>query len=131
MNYGNAKKRTVRAGLICAAVSVFVLIGVISDSNLGANNTTDQKRVEIRLGEASRIFASRTAGMTNVDKQPAGLDFHTIRWPMASLGSVAVKQGTLSLHIDNVISVTGTKNDEYPEEGLSKISINAAITRSE
>ncbi|MDB5935614.1 MAG: hypothetical protein JWQ01_2958 [Massilia sp.] len=47
------------------------------------------------------------------------------------MGAVIIKQGTARLLIENVISVTGTEDVDYPDEGLYEINVNSAITNSE
>jgi hypothetical protein len=87
--------------------------------------------IELQVGENGASFARRIAALASIDRQPAGLNFYTIRWPVQSMGAVIIKQGTLRLPIENVISVTGIEDMDYPDEGLADVKINSAISNSE
>lgn len=47
------------------------------------------------------------------------------------MGKVALKKGTLSFLIDNVLSVTSTEDTDFPNEGILEIRINSTITNAD
>jgi hypothetical protein len=108
--------------------TLLALITIVIFTNLGAAKMTRQKQLEIWIGESGKSFASRVADSIDLNREPAGLDFYTIRWPSADLGSVTVKQGQTRLQFDNVLRITAVENDDYPGEGLSTIDISMTIT---
>ena len=85
--------------------------------------------IELYIGESGKSFSARNA--TNVDRQPAGLNFYELHWPFKSMGSVIIKQGVTRLPVDYVLSVTGTEDMDLHNEGLSDIKINSAISKEE
>lgn len=87
--------------------------------------------IELHVGEKGESFARRNPTIAKVDRQPAGLNFYELRWPTNAMGAIHLNQGPLSFPIENVISVTGTEDMDFQEEGLSQININSAITNSE
>lgn len=113
------------AGVLIAAAAF------VTYTTSKAQNMSSEKNVDLLVGESGAAFAHRVPSLTHIDRQPAGLDFYTIRWPISSLGTAVIKHGALSTAIDNVISVTSVENSDYPEEGLSDIAINSTITSSE
>lgn len=118
---------------IVAAVALcgFTLLMLVGDRHIGINPMSNATRVELSVGEKGESFSRRNVTMAKVDRQPAGLNFYELRWPTTSMGSVLLKHGALSLPIDNVISITGTEDMDFQEEGLSQIKINSAITKSD
>lgn len=90
-----------------------------------------QPAIEIQVGEMGTSFASKNATRLKIDQQPAGLNFYKIRFSNASRGSARLNSGAGKFLIENVISVTGTEDLDFKEEGLSEFSINAAITESD
>jgi hypothetical protein len=87
--------------------------------------------IELSVGEKGDAFARRTSTITNVDRQPAGLNFYELQWSTQAMGAVIVEQGKLRFGIANVISVTSTEDMAFREEGIAEIKINSAITNSQ
>jgi hypothetical protein len=92
---------------------------------------SNETAIELHVGEKGESFTGRNPTMATVDRQPAGLNFYELQWSTQAMGTVIVKQGFLRLAIENVISVTGTEDMDFQDEGISEIKINSAITKSE
>ena len=90
-----------------------------------------QTAVEIQVGEMGSSFASRNADRLKIDRQPAGLNFYEIRFPGQTKGSATVNSGTRKFVIENILSITGTEDLDFKDEGLSEFSINCAISATE
>ena len=89
--------------------------------------------VKIKVGESGTQFLQRNQldSRGNVDRQPAGINFHEHDWPTGFPGTVSVEHGPHSFEIQHALSVLGMEDVEKPEEGLSKFSINAGITAAD
>ena len=62
---------------------------------------------------------------SNIDQQPAGLNFYEKDWPSDSRGIVFFDHGQHSFQVVNALSVMGVENLDYPDKGLYEFSINA------
>lgn len=90
-----------------------------------SSNTT------IQIGEQGDIFAKRYPSQIRIDRQPAGLTFYDVDWKTSAPGTVSFEHGKHALLIEYVLSVSGTQDANYPEEGMSEIDIISGITASD
>ena len=88
--------------------------------------------MRIKIGESGQQFLQRNHldSHSNVDRQPAGLNFHKYRWGTAHPGTVYVENGIHSFKIKYATSITGTEDAEKLEEGISDFSIRALISQN-
>jgi len=86
--------------------------------------------MRINVGESSTQFLQRNHldSRGNVDRQPAGLNFHEHDWSTDYPGTVIVENGTHSFEIKHALGVVGTENAEKREKGLYKFSVTALIS---
>ena len=86
--------------------------------------------IKIKVGESGQKFLQRNNldSRGNVNRQPAGLNFHEHSWSTDFPGTVSVEHGPHSFEIKHALSIFGTEDAEKPEEGLSDFSINALIS---
>jgi len=86
--------------------------------------------MRIKVGEPGVQFLQRNHldSRGNVDRQPAGLNFHKHRWGTTNPGTVYVEHGAHSFEIPYAVSITGTEDVEKLEEGISDFSVNALIS---
>lgn len=92
---------------------------------------SDNTAVEIRINESGNSFLQRNRGRLHLDRQPAGLNFYEIRYPEDKRGDAIIDFGAGRLPVARVISITGTEDMSFPDEGLSEFSINAEIVDTE
>lgn len=114
-----------------------VLAGLLFIAGANVFNTSESKPmpttspVEVRVGEHGESFARRNPTIGHVDRQPAGLNFYKIHWPVTAMGAVIIRHGKLEVPVAHVLRVTGTEDMDYLSEGLSDIKINFALSNSE
>lgn len=123
-----AKWARILASLIVLGIP---LVLTMQHRAIGTNIMSNEKTIELRVGETGESFVRRNPTIATIDRQPAGLNFYELQWSTHAMGKVIVKQRSLSLPIANVISVTGTENMDFQAEGISEIRINSALTNSE
>lgn len=89
--------------------------------------------IKIKIGESGDQFLQRNnlPAKGHIDKQPAGLNFYEHDWSTKALGTVNFEHGEHSFQILHVLSVMGTEDIDFMEEGLSKFSVNAGITATD
>lgn len=87
--------------------------------------------VEIRVNESGKSFLERNTRRLHVDRQPAGLNFYEIRYPEGSRGNAFINFTAGQLSVERVISITGTEDMDFPDEGLSEFNINTEIVDSD
>jgi len=89
--------------------------------------------MKIKVGEPGAQFLQRNHldSRGNVDRQPAGLNFHKHRWGTTNPGMMYVEHGTHSFEIPHAVSITGTEDAEKLEEGIYSFSIRAGITSAD
>jgi hypothetical protein len=95
----------------------------------GSNKVTDDK-MTIRLNIQPDEYAQLN-GLTkksNINKQPAGLNFYTKHWSVKQYGSVRVDHGKHSFTIPHALTVMGTYDVTYPEKGLSSFYVGGGMT---
>jgi hypothetical protein len=90
-----------------------------------------QKEIEITIGENGESFSRRNPQTGPIERHPSGLNFYTLHWPFNKMGTAIVRQGTVIIRFPNVISITGSEDMDYQEDGISEIHINSAITSSQ
>lgn len=90
-----------------------------------------ESMVDIKIGETSTSFSQRNAIGLKIDRQPAGLNFLELNYPQNARGKASINFGQRKLLIERVISVTGTEDMSFPEEGLSEFQINAEIAETD
>ncbi len=85
--------------------------------------------VTIRLGEQGPDFAKRYPEVRIV-KQPAGIDFYTLRWDKPPRATVRLEHEHHSLVIEDVLSVMSSQDLQEPfkQEGFAQFRIGAGIT---
>lgn len=129
---GQMKNRLTKY-LACAAAifGALTLLMLVGYKHIGKTVMLNQPPIEIHIGESGKSFANRNASIAAVDRQPAGLNFYELRWPFQAMGSIVFKQGTKRLPIDNVLSVIGTEDMDFQDEGLLDIKINSTISKTE
>lgn len=111
-------------------LSCFLLYFVLSTNCLGAALST-RPAVEIEVGENGSSFASTNADRLKINRQPAGLNFYEIRFPRRERGTATLNSGAQKFIIENVLSITGTEDMDFKDEGISEFSIISAITESD
>lgn len=65
---------------------------------------------------------------SNVDRQPAGLNFYENRFKSGQLPIAHFEHGKYSFDIPNVLSFSATENIEYLERGVAKLRANWGFT---
>lgn len=83
--------------------------------------------IEIRVNEPGKSFLERNTKWLHLDRQPAGLNFYEIRFPEESRGHAFINFNAGRLPVERVISITGTEDMSFPDEGLSEFNINTEI----
>jgi hypothetical protein len=108
----------------------YIVIGLALLANLSprASAVSGDPTIDIQLGESGNSFASRNAKLLKVDRQPAGLNFHQIRFPTASRGQARIRSGVHTFTIAKVLSITGIEDLDYKDEGMQQFNINSALT---
>ncbi|MCF6260966.1 MAG: hypothetical protein L3J98_12550 [Gammaproteobacteria bacterium] len=88
--------------------------------------------MRIKLGEPGTQFLQRNHldDRGNVDRQPAGLNFHEYDWSTDYPGTVIVENGIHSFEIKYALGVVGTEDAEKLEEGISDFSVTALISQN-
>jgi len=89
--------------------------------------------MRINVGEPGQQFLQRNHldSRGNVNRQPAGLNFHKHDWSTDYPGTVIVENGIHSFEIKHALGVTGTEDIEKQEKGLYRFSITAGITAAD
>ncbi len=132
MKFENRLSRKTRGTIyFCMIAATLTLLVSMSKNLIGANVMPPTAPVEIQVSEMGDSFARRLPSLAQVDRQPAGLNFYTLRWTVKQMGAVVLKHGLSRLNITNVISVSGMEDIDRQKEGMSEITVNSAITASE
>jgi hypothetical protein len=85
----------------------------------------------IKLGESAKAFIERYP-QAKVVRQPAGIDFYSLRWSTGSPGLVSLENGKNALAVEHVLSTTTSEDQaETKQEGFTEFNINAGITAPE
>mgnify|MGYP003590267844 CR=1 FL=1 len=71
-------------------------------------------------------FAHYTGG--EVDRQPAGMNFMTLRWRSPELGRVKIAHGNNNLELDHVFLVMGSQMSRNANDGVQIFDIDAGLT---
>lgn len=89
--------------------------------------------IKIKIGEPGGQFLQRNKlpAKGHIDKQPAGLSFYEINWSTKTPGTAMIEHDKYSFQIPYTLSVMGTEDVDFMEEGLAKFSINAGITAAD
>jgi hypothetical protein len=85
------------------------------------------KKYNVKLSESGQDWLKRHPDKVKIDKQPAGLDFYLMNWGRPR-GVVKIEHGKYSFEIVDALSVMGTYNVDYPNEGISSIDISAGMS---
>jgi hypothetical protein len=107
----------------------YLFILLMAAHNIGHAMSTQQP-IEVKIGESGSYFAGKNSPRLKVDRQPAGLNFYTIDFRTSDLGAVTLAVGSTNTAIDNVMSITGTEDLDFKDEGISEFHINTAITEA-
>lgn len=81
-------------------------------------NMSPEKFVEINWVDQKR----------GINSQPAGLDFYSVRWPIASLGQVFLENGPYSFTFPNTLRVTGTYDRDLPRKGIYVFRVSGGMS---
>lgn len=111
-------------------LSCFLLCLALSTNCLGTAISTSPA-IDIEVGENGSSFARRNADQLKIDRHPTRLNFYEIRFPVRAKGSATLNSGTRKSVIENILSITGTEDMDFKDEGLSEFSINCAISATE
>lgn len=111
------------------------LTALVSNCNLDAPPKRAEKMNEqthtIIIGEPASNYVKRNGLMTsNIDSQPAGLNFYESKWGAQSPQKVLVSDQSASAVIPFAISVTGTEDTERLSSGLFDVSVSALLKSS-
>lgn len=90
-------------------------------------------QISIKVGESAADFMKRLP-FARVQKQPAGLNFYKIpheRGKERRSAVVAVEHGSHSFNIPGVLSISGTEDLEFPNEGISDFDFSAEVNADE
>ena len=71
-------------------------------------------------------FAHYTGG--EVDRQPAGMNFMTLRWRSPDLGRVKIAHGNNNLELEHVFLVMGSQMSRNANDGVQILDIDAGLT---
>ncbi|WP_415897282.1 hypothetical protein ACMXYX_00560 [Neptuniibacter sp. QD72_48] len=84
----------------------------------------------IVLGKSGEEFAKLNGIdlQSNVNRQPAGLNFYKKRFKSGKLPVALFKHGKYSFEIPNLIRVTGIENTDFLERGIDDISASWGFT---
>ena len=61
---------------------------------------------------------------SNIDEQPAGLNFYEKDWPSDSRGKVYVDHEKHSFILKNMLTAVGVENVSFPERGIKSYNLN-------
>lgn len=129
------RKQSVRGGRrLTAFVTIASLCGLffamLANAERGDPSMSNVP-ITVQVGEKADSFIRRNPAISNVDRQPAGLNFYELRWPLKSLGKVIISESATQFEIENVLSMTGVEDMDLQSEGISSFSINSTLTSSD
>ncbi|MEY4590877.1 MAG: hypothetical protein RL497_2953 [Pseudomonadota bacterium] len=86
--------------------------------------------ISAKMGESGTDFLTRNnlSVKSNVDKQPAGLNFYQHHWDSNRPGEVFFEHGAYSFKIPYALTVMGTENLRHLNEGIESFFFNATIS---
>ena len=112
-------------------LSLWLLLSCDASQTAQDNATMTPFYIEAGITPQAYNQHNRQYTKKNVDRQPAGLNFHDQRWNTKSKGTVQVANGDYSFTIPNVLSLMGTEDTEHLNEGIYKFSVRSGITPDE
>jgi hypothetical protein len=115
------------ASVLCLLLLLF-LFGSDTDTNTEENsimngNNSSQPLV-FMVGEKPADFVQRMKNIgqaIGVDRQPAGLNFYTIRSPQGTRKTVKIEHGPYGFDIPPIMKYMGTENADFPELGIKSL----------
>jgi len=110
---------------------IFMSITACSATESENNMATDV--FSIKIGDTTEEYSQRNhlKEKLYIDKQPAGMSFHEKDWDDDSLGTVELIHGKHSFIINNVMSLTGSEDLDFQQNGIDNFRIKAGITKPE
>lgn len=83
-------------------------------------------KVTIKVGEAGEQFlrTNNLSSESNVQKQPAGLNFYRYRWSSSDRGKVELDHGEHSFVVSDALSLQGVEDAENLSNGILSYSVN-------
>ena len=85
--------------------------------------------ISIQVGEAAMSFVKRYP-FVKIQKQPAGMNFYDIDVDSTDKNKraiVKIENGKYSFDIPEVLSILGSENLSYPQEGIHKFNLYAGV----
>jgi flavoprotein len=85
--------------------------------------------ISIQVGEAAMSFVKRYPFL-KIQKQPAGMNFYDIDVDSTDKNKraiVKIENGKYSFDIPEVLSILGSENLSYPQEGIHKFNLYAGM----
>ena len=85
--------------------------------------------ISIQVGEAAMSFVKRYP-FVKIQKQPAGMNFYDIDVDSTDKNKraiVKIENGKYSFDIHEVLSILGSENLSYPQEGIHKFNLYAGV----
>lgn len=94
-------------------------------------NASEKRNIFVELGESPEAWARRYGKQVEVNSKNHGLKFYSLDWTVKNPGQLIVRNRSSKFQLDAVLGAMGTFDDEYPQEGFSKIAITASISQGE
>jgi hypothetical protein len=112
----------------------FALCLTACQPSVNANDHSTQTQ-EARMSEPVTFYIgqdghalNKTAPNSRVDKQPAGLNFYQVDWPVKAPGILRFEHGQYSFTIPNAFGVMGTEDIDLPNEHIQDFSLDFGLT---
>ncbi len=87
-----------------------------------------QAVIELNMSPEKFATANQVDPKRGIDRQPAGLDFYSVRWSSTARGQVFLEHGPYSFAFPNTLRVTGTYDRAFPDKGLFIFDISGGMT---
>lgn len=130
MNYFNLKKLIIKKLFIVSSSLLLILTitGCDTDTNTEENSIMNGKNssqpLVFTVGENPTDFIQRMNNIgqpIGVNRQPAGLNFYTIRSPQGTRKSARIEHKLYSFDIPPMMKYMGTEDADLPELGIKSL----------
>ena len=130
MNHYNLIK-LITNKLLTVSYSLLLILSVTGcdtdtnkEENSNMNGNKPSQPLVFTVGENPTDFIQRMKNVgqpIGVDRQPAGLNFYTIRSPQGTRQTMRIEHGPYSFDIPPVMSFLGTEDMDFPESGINDL----------
>jgi len=94
-------------------------------------NSPEKRNIFVEIGESPEAWVRRYGKQVEINSKNHGLKFYSLDWTVKNSERLIVRNRSSEFQLESVLGVMGTFDDEYPEEGFSKIVITTNISQSE